>query len=611
MSKLKALWLSIFILCSGLPHLQGQNANALYQKYKEELSLKDPIQRDSVSIRNYAAYAIYQVQDRIEGAEKMVDSLAMLTSTSDWSKAHGIFLRVKARHVELEDNMDEALRLYDQAVDSLRSCGPDYQDLSAALIGQGFVLLNTGLTEQAFQTLKEGYRYAELAGHLKSRILTLNFFGDYYYYSAFGQQQFDSALHYYLKTEDLIQENGWKGYFKADNHLGLANVYRRIEDDKTSEQYFQSSLEEAEAFSNYGVIYALYVDKAEVFEEKKQFRKALELKLKAYDYVKASGRLEFMARADNHLYQTYKSLGNFEEALSYYEKYNAAQDSMKKEEATARYAELEAKYENKQKEEEIYRLKSKNLKQARDYFLLLTVIGIVLVVLISRLNWSLRKKNSELEKKNEQILLAQLEGQNMERKRMSLELHDNLNTKIAAIRWQLEAIKPSMEGKPQKVLEKSLDLIDDVYSDVRLISHNLMPEKVESLGLINAIKNLLTQLEQNNKVAFHLVVNTQPDLQFGSLNYPIYNIIFEMINNILKHAEAENCWISISEDEENILLTVSDDGKGFDIDKMTSGHGIKNIISRLETIHGKWNIESAPEKGTKFFIEIPKISAPA
>ncbi|MEM6767693.1 MAG: ATP-binding protein, partial [Bacteroidota bacterium] len=104
-----------------------------------------------------------------------------------------------------------------------------------------------------------------------------------------------------------------------------------------------------------------------------------------------------------------------------------------------------------------------------------------------------------------------------------------------------------------------------------------------------------------------LVVNTQPGFNFGSLSYHIYNIILEIINNILKHAEAENGWISISEDEEIILITVSDDGKGFDINETYNGYGIRNITSRLENIKGKWNIESAEGEGTKFFMEIPRL----
>ena len=363
-------------------------------------------------------------------------------------------------------------------------------------------------------------------------------------------------------------------------------------------------LEEEE---NYGVIYALYVDKAEILENEGKLAEALALKLQAYEYVQKSGWIEFIARADNHLYNSYKTLGDYRNALIHYERYIEAQDSMKKRDATARYAELEAKYESEQKEQEITQLKNDNLTQWRNFLIVFSILGAVIVAIVARNNYRLTKSNRILEKKNQEIMLAQLRGQNLERRRMATELHDNLNTKIAAIRWQLEAVAPSASGKVKNVLQSTLNLVNDVYGDVRLISHNLMPEKVEALGLIAALENLITQLKENNKVHFHLVVNTAPDFSFDSLTYPLYNIIFEMINNILKHAEAENGWISISEEGDQILITVSDDGIGFDIDERTSGYGINNITSRLENIKGHWHIESAPGEGTKFFMEIPKI----
>jgi len=580
----------------------AQHPDSLYKYYQQ-----DVLARDSTSIQIYATYTISQINHRHTSSAQFLDSLEQMCAVSSWPKANGIFLRVKARFYDVSGNMDKALHFYNLAIDTLRMAGPNYANLSTALIGAGFVLLNTGLHKESLQTIKEAYHFAKQTRHSKNKWLALNFFGDYYYYSAFKQEQFDSALYYYLKTDSLMEEDQMSGYFKADNDLGLADVYRRLGNEKLSEKYWKRALEEAERNNNYGVIYALYVDKAEVFQEKKQFEKALELKLKAYEYVQASGYFEFIARANQHLYETYKSLGDYEHALDYYERYIAAQDSMNKHEALVRYAELQAKYESQKKEKEIVRLRNENLLQTKNSLIGLALLAGLLVGFIAWHNRKLHRKNTELKRKNREILLAQLKGQNLERKRMATELHDNLNTKIAAIRWQLEAVTPSVSEKAQSILTKTLELVDDVYGDVRLISHNLMPEKVEAMGLIHALENLLTQLKQNNKINFELVVNTKPDFQFASLTYHLYNIIFEMINNILKHAQADNGWISISALDDNILLTVSDDGVGFDIAEMTSGYGIRNITSRLENINGKWNIESSPGKGTKFFIEIPKI----
>ncbi|MEM7510998.1 MAG: tetratricopeptide repeat protein [Bacteroidota bacterium] len=587
--------------------LYSQGADSLYRKFLISTQLEDPIEQDTLTIKDYAAYAIWQLNERVAFSEALLDSMDLYSGVSSWPKAFGINMRVKARFFELNGDMDQGLNFYNLAVDSLRNADPPYNDLSTALIGSGFILLHSGLYEEAMETFQEANGFAKQSGEIRNQLKMLDFFGDYYYYSAFGQQKFDSASKYYLLAQDFIKEHGFYGYFESDNYHGLANVYRRLGMVDSSEKYFQKSLDLAKQANNYGVIYALYIDKAEPLEEQGKYAQALKLKEEAYEYVQASGFIEFIARADQQLYQTYKAVGDYKNALHYYEKYNIAQDSMKKDAAAGRYAELEARFDSKEKEEEIIRLQNENLQQARDYLFWILILGVVLIAFISWLNLRLRRKNDELEKKNEEILLAQLKGQTLERKRMATELHDNLNTKIAAIRWQLEAVSPSVNEKSQKILNKTLELVNDVYGDVRFISHNLMPEKVEEVGMVPALENLLGQLNQNNKVQFNLVVNTQPGFDFGSLSYHIYNIILEIINNILKHAEAENGWISISEDDEIILITVSDDGKGFDINEASNGYGIRNITSRLENIKGKWNIESAIGEGTKFFMEIPRL----
>lgn len=579
----------------------------LYQNYQKSLQLDAVAERDSQSVRTYAAYAVYRINERYEGSALLLDTLAQLAANSTWAKAAGILRNAQGRYYDVQGNMDQALKFYHQAVDTLRLAGADYQDLSTSLVGAGFILLHTGYHQQALETIREGYEYAKRSGQLKNQLVALDFFGDYYYYSAYQQEKFDSALYYYVQADSFIDQYNFDSYFRSDNDHGLANVFLRLGQKERSEQYFRKSLEEAEKSGNYGVIYALFFDRAEVLDEQDRHRESLQLKLEAYQYAVASGWIEFASRADWQLYYTYKALGDYENALNYYEQYIVAQDSMKKQQASNRYAALEAQLESKEKEEEITRLQNENLQQTRDFFFWIILLAGLLLGFITILNWRLRKKNKELEQKNKEVLLAQLKGQNLERKRMAVELHDNLNTKIAAIRWQLEAVGPSVGEKVQGILDKTLVLVDDVYEDVRLISHNLMPEKVEAIGLIAALQSLLTQLKQNNKTSFQLLVNTGPDFDFGSLSYHIYNIIMEMINNILKHADADNGWISISEDGDNILLTVSDDGCGFEVGQMTNGYGIRNITSRLENINGKWNIESAPGKGTQFFIEIPKL----
>ncbi|MEL6989114.1 MAG: ATP-binding protein, partial [Bacteroidota bacterium] len=255
----------------------------------------------------------------------------------------------------------------------------------------------------------------------------------------------------------------------------------------------------------------------------------------------------------------------------------------------------------------ITQLELNNAKNIRNFLIIGALLSLGLLLLSLWANSSLRKKNKTLEEKNREILLAQLTGQNIERKRMAGELHDNLNTKIAAIRWQLEAIG-DLEATQDPILKNAINQLNDVYEDVRLISHNLMPETVQNIGLLNSIDDLILKLNKTDRVKFHFIKEEIQNKNLESLAYPIYNIIFEMVNNILKHSQADNAWISLSENEENDLtISISDDGVGFDVDQAKNGYGLKSIISRVEHLHGDYSIESAPGKGTKVFIEIPKL----
>ena len=228
-----SLWMHVVI---------AQDVDSLYKRYQETALIKSPVERDSLSISYYADFAVYQINDKHKDAELFLDSLQQLCRASTWPKAEGIFLRVRGRYFDRQGNMDEALNMYNRAIDTLKQVGPPYGDYSTALVGAGFVLLNTGLYEESLKTLKEGYQYAVSSEHLKNQWITLNFFGDYYYYSAFRQEQFDSALYYYQRTDSLMKIHNMGNYYISDNDLGLANVYRRLGREEESNFHFNRAL---------------------------------------------------------------------------------------------------------------------------------------------------------------------------------------------------------------------------------------------------------------------------------------------------------------------------------------------------------------------------------
>lgn len=475
------------------------------------------------------------------------------------------------------------------------------------LSNAALVNLDTILFNKAFSKISEAVKIAEVIKDTAILLDGLDYLGDVNYYSAYKKKNYDLALQYYKRVEEInVSYNST--YEAADNALGLANVNRVLNDPEQELHYFNKSEAISIKEDYFGVLYALYFDKAEIYENKGDYSSALNHKLKGYDYVLQSNDKEFINRADRQLWQTYKEVRNYEDALHHYERYQRSIAEMNKSEVLQLESELKYKEEILRKEKEITQLENQNLRSNRNLWLLITALTGGFLLLSLWINRRLKKNNKELETKNKEILMAQVMGQNIERKRMAGELHDNLNTKIAAIRWQLEAIQGTEKLQNPEMLENTINQLNDAYEDIRLISHNLMPETVQTIGLLKSIEDLIEKLNNSDKVKFHFITYELESVKFGSLAYPVYNIIFEMVNNIMKHAQAENAWISLSKDNQGDLqISVSDDGVGFEVDEKHGGYGIKNISSRVENLHGAYKIESAPGKGTKIYIEIPQL----
>lgn len=203
-----------------------------------------------------------------------------------------------------------------------------------------------------------------------------------------------------------------------------------------------------------------------------------------------------------------------------------------------------------------------------------------------------------------------------ERKRIARDLHDGACVNLAAINMKVDTLKEGLTGNPA-LAQKMADIAEDLeqtYHELRGISHDLMSKTLDTTGLQTALEELAVRIQQAQK---------EMTVQFYS-NYPldrvndlakihIYRIAQELLLNVLKHAKAATVNLQLLEDKGNLLLTVEDDGRGFDIEKALSngGIGLSNVRTRVEVLHGKMHLDSSPEKGAFISIEIPRASLAA
>ncbi|BAO75526.1 7TM diverse intracellular signaling domain-containing protein [Winogradskyella sp. PG-2] len=197
------------------------------------------------------------------------------------------------------------------------------------------------------------------------------------------------------------------------------------------------------------------------------------------------------------------------------------------------------------------------------------------------------------EKKN---LTAFIKGEDQERNRISKELHDNIGSKLSYLkRFVSDKFKD----------EEINDAIDNICNDVRNLSHEISPSDLTLVGFESAISDLTNSLSGLTSLSVDFNSYHFPGNLSENVEVQLYRVVQEVLNNILKHAEAKHIDVQLIGHDSYTTITVEDDGKGFNLNAQKKGLGLKNITSRIEQIGGKLEVDSKINKGTSILITIP------
>lgn len=299
------------------------------------------------------------------------------------------------------------------------------------------------------------------------------------------------------------------------------------------------------------------------------------------------------------------NLGNHKKANTLLEKHMIIQDSIFSLENRDALAETNAKYVTIKKDKEIAEQKlSIQESKSKTQIMSILIVSLLLASILLWFSFRQRQKRMEqqlvtIEREQEvKTLESLMEGEEKERFRIAKELHDGVNGDLAAIKFKLTSL---LETNNQ-VINEAVAMIDTSSEQVRAISHNLVPPSLRDFNLIEAVD---TYCENMNGIH-------TPEISFQHLGEDIvlekkqeanlFRIVQELVTNSTKHAEAKEIHVQLSNVENNLQLTVEDDGKGFDVTNVKSdGIGMQNIKSRVAYLGGLMDITS-DEKGTSFTI---------
>jgi signal transduction histidine kinase len=205
-------------------------------------------------------------------------------------------------------------------------------------------------------------------------------------------------------------------------------------------------------------------------------------------------------------------------------------------------------------------------------------------------------------------ILSVIDGQELERQRLSRELHDGIGQSMVAIKMKLE----SLSYIPEKEIKPQLDLIkkqfDQIVDEIRRITTDLMPPVLEEFGLVIALFNICEDTGRLSPVKVKFEHKVKTETWNKKIQTYLYRIVQEALNNIVKHSGADQGYIKLLQDNDFIYLSIQDNGKGFKPHDPGSkgGHGLQNIRERVRLLGGSLDLRSASGKGTLIQIKVPK-----
>ena len=283
--------------------------------------------------------------------------------------------------------------------------------------------------------------------------------------------------------------------------------------------------------------------------------------------------------------------------MLYEEKLNDANNMLGKNLNSNKVIELDKKYQNQKKEQQIVTqektIATKNATIAWLAFLFLMLFTIVFIYRNKQ-----KQKQTKLDNINIQLYTKQLLAKTEEeRKRIASDLHDSISHDLLELK---NVANGNLEGTNIK--------IDGIINDIRSISRNLHPILFDKIGLKVSIEQMVERAQVANGFMVTAEVDYNSSLS-SSDELQVYRIIQEALSNIIKYADAVAAKILVTEKEKILFIEIKDNGKGFNVNKIlnsSDAFGLHNIIERSRAIGGKAKIKS-DGNGTIVSIKINKI----
>lgn len=426
-------------------------------------------------------------------------------------------------------------------------------------------------------------------------------------------KKYDLAKAYYVKSITILRQTEHLEYLSsALNNLG--NLFVLTNMANKAIPYLEEGMLIREKNTDQKALVSSYTNMADAYNQLKDYRKEEIYLRKALQLSPFKGGTRETAIISLKAADAFAKNGNTQEAITYYRQHIALNDSLLNVDVVTKVAEMETKYDTEKKEAQNKLLQQENqiqelaLEQRRIQIISLfgALILCIVIALYSYTRYKHKKErelHAALREEEKRRLAAIISTQEDERKRISGELHDGIGQMLSVVKMNMSAME---EELPLKQLKQAIQLLDESCTELRNISHHLMPAVLMKKGLVNAVEEFCSTINTGKKIHVSFYADTFERVH-GSIEVNLYRIIQELVQNITRYAQATEVNLNINYEHNTLKLMVSDNGIGLNMDaiKNSRGNGWNNIYSRLSIMHAQLEIDSSAGNGTTIFIDVP------
>jgi len=426
-------------------------------------------------------------------------------------------------------------------------------------LANSYMVESDGVNAEKY--LKRARKITDISGNLPLRGYILSSMATL----LFGQEKYQEALEFMQETIRIKREL-WQLRQRQNDLLNISKPYMMVKDFSKAKKSLDEGLEIGKSLKD--IVYLKY------FYDRRSMLDSMQ-----GDYRGAYSNLKL--------------------AMAY-------KDSTFSSQHIRDVREVQEKYEAEQKEKTIAEkeLEIEHQKYQQALILGASIIAVLMLIVILVIIRTRSRNKLQREREHQNYLRLQtiVKTQEDVQQRIARDLHDGLVQVLGAAKMSLQSVGPDSDRSLlQKHIRSASDIMDEAVTEARSISHQILPYSLLKDGLIAALEELFARSLASfdfDHDGDQLHVNEQTAIN-------IYRIAQELVNNVQKHAESAHVSVSLKASRPQLKFIFSDNGKGYDITKSTTGAGLSNMATRTGLLGGTIEVRSVIGKGTTTELTVP------